>query len=76
MPRGTLAGHLAATGFADTGRAEALLAELGLAVTTDEGPDEPLLRSLSGAADPKTARVTPTDQRRLSASSRRTQLAR
>ncbi len=32
MPRGTLAGQLAAMGFADTGRARALIAELGLAV--------------------------------------------
>ena len=55
MPRGTLAGHLAAMGFADTARAEALLAELELAVTTDEGPDGPLLRALSGAADPDLA---------------------
>jgi [glutamine synthetase] adenylyltransferase / [glutamine synthetase]-adenylyl-L-tyrosine phosphorylase len=59
MPRGTLAGHLAAMGFADTARAEALLTELGLAVGTaagdDEGPDEPVLRALSGAADPDQA---------------------
>jgi [glutamine synthetase] adenylyltransferase / [glutamine synthetase]-adenylyl-L-tyrosine phosphorylase len=54
-PRGTLAGHLAAMGFADTARAEALLTELGLAVTTDEGPDGPLFRALSGAADPDLA---------------------
>jgi len=42
-------------GFADTARAEALLAELGLAVSTGEGPDELLLRALSGAADPDLA---------------------
>ncbi|HKD88497.1 MAG TPA: bifunctional [glutamine synthetase] adenylyltransferase/[glutamine synthetase]-adenylyl-L-tyrosine phosphorylase [Streptosporangiaceae bacterium] len=68
MPRGTLAGHLAAMGFADTARAEALLTELGLAVGTadsDEagglagaveiGPDNLVLRALSGAADPDLA---------------------
>jgi len=68
MPRGTLAGHLAAIGFADTARAEALLTELGLAVgtagghettglpgSTEDGPDEALLRALSGAADPDLA---------------------
>jgi len=55
MPRGTLAGHLAAMGFTDTARAEALLAELGLAVSAGEGPDEPLLRALSTAADPDLA---------------------
>jgi len=56
MPRGTLAGHLAAMGFADTARAEALLTELGLAVSgDDDGPDGLLLRALSGAADPDLA---------------------
>jgi [glutamine synthetase] adenylyltransferase / [glutamine synthetase]-adenylyl-L-tyrosine phosphorylase len=70
MPRGTVAGHLAAMGFVDTARAEALLTELGLAISTagadDEGPDGPLLRALSGAADPDLAlpglaRMTPDD---------------
>jgi glutamate-ammonia-ligase adenylyltransferase len=68
MPRGTLAGHLAAIGFADTARAEALLTELGLAIgtaggdettglagSTEDGPDGLLLRALSGAADPDLA---------------------
>jgi [glutamine synthetase] adenylyltransferase / [glutamine synthetase]-adenylyl-L-tyrosine phosphorylase len=55
MPRGTLAGHLAAMGFADTARAEALLTELGLAVSASDGSDEVLLRALSGAADPDLA---------------------
>ncbi len=65
MPRGTLAGHLAAMGFADTARAEALLADLGLAVdgaetggtesSPGEGPDRVLLHSLSSAADPDLA---------------------
>ncbi|HUB37477.1 MAG TPA: bifunctional [glutamine synthetase] adenylyltransferase/[glutamine synthetase]-adenylyl-L-tyrosine phosphorylase [Streptosporangiaceae bacterium] len=55
MPRGTLAGHLAAIGFADTARAEALLAELGLAAGAADGPDAPLLRALSDAADPDLA---------------------
>ncbi len=35
MPRGTLAGQLAAMGFADTARARALIAGLGLAVGGD-----------------------------------------
>ena len=55
MPRGTPAGHLAAMGFTDTARAEALLTELGLAVGAGDGPDELLLRALSGAADPDLA---------------------
>ena len=55
MPRGTLAGHLAAMGFTDTARAEALLTDLGLAVGAGEGLDELLLRALSGAADPDLA---------------------
>jgi hypothetical protein len=43
MPRGTLAGQLAALGFADTGRAQRLLfEELGLDA---EGADGPLIRT-------------------------------
>ena len=52
MPRGTLAGHLAAMGFTDTARAEALLADLGLVA---DGPDEQVLLALAGAADPDLA---------------------
>ena len=47
MPRGTLAGQLAAMGFADTARARALIAELGLAV----GGDGTVLQD-AGAARP------------------------
>ena len=53
MPRGTLAGQLAAMGFADTGRARMLLTdELGL---DPEGPDAPLVEALAAAADPDLA---------------------
>jgi [glutamine synthetase] adenylyltransferase / [glutamine synthetase]-adenylyl-L-tyrosine phosphorylase len=59
MPRGTLAGQLAAMGFADTARAQQLLAETGIdaagAYTGSAGPDRPLLRALAGAADPDLA---------------------
>ena len=47
MPRGTLAGQLAAMGFADTARARALIAGLGLAV----GGDGTVLQD-AGAARP------------------------
>ncbi|MGO9296321.1 MAG: bifunctional [glutamine synthetase] adenylyltransferase/[glutamine synthetase]-adenylyl-L-tyrosine phosphorylase [Streptosporangiaceae bacterium] len=51
--RGTLAGQLAAMGFADTGRAQQLLAsELGLDVA---GADAGLVQSLAAAADPDLA---------------------
>ena len=53
MPRGTLAGQLAAMGFADTGRARRLLTEdLRLDL---EGADAGLLEALAGAADPDLA---------------------
>ncbi len=59
MPRGTLAGQLAAMGFADTARAEALISELDLgagnAAGEDSGTDRPLLEALAGAADPDLA---------------------
>ena len=53
MPRGTLAGQLAALGFADTARARRLLFEdLGLDA---DGADAPLVEALAGAADPDLA---------------------
>ena len=53
MPRGTLAGQLAAMGFGDTARARQLLTgDLGL---DPEGPDAPLVEALAGAADPDLA---------------------
>ena len=53
MPRGTLAGLLAALGFADTARAQALLTgDLGLDVT---GADAPLTEALAASADPDLA---------------------
>ncbi len=59
MPRGTLAGQLAAMGFADTARAEAQISELELGVGNvageDNGLDRPLLEALAGAADPDLA---------------------
>jgi [glutamine synthetase] adenylyltransferase / [glutamine synthetase]-adenylyl-L-tyrosine phosphorylase len=59
MPRGTLAGQLAALGFADTARAQHLLAELGIDAAAgdahDGSPDRPLLLALAGAADPDLA---------------------
>jgi glutamate-ammonia-ligase adenylyltransferase len=51
-PRGTLAGQLAAMGFADTGRARLLLAELGV---TESEPGSPLLDALARSADPDLA---------------------
>jgi glutamate-ammonia-ligase adenylyltransferase len=60
MPRGTLAGQLAAMGFADTARAQLLLAELGIeaAGNAEDSADRPLLRALAGAADPDLALAT------------------
>jgi glutamate-ammonia-ligase adenylyltransferase len=63
-PRGTLAGHLAAMGFADTARARALLADLGL---TAAGPGSLLLDALARSADPdlaltSLARMTPDSE--------------
>jgi [glutamine synthetase] adenylyltransferase / [glutamine synthetase]-adenylyl-L-tyrosine phosphorylase len=51
-PRGSLAGQLAAMGFADTAKAKRLLAELDLA---QDGPDAAILGSLAAAADPDLA---------------------
>jgi [glutamine synthetase] adenylyltransferase / [glutamine synthetase]-adenylyl-L-tyrosine phosphorylase len=51
MPRGSLAGQLAAMGFADTGRARQLLAALGL----EPGRHDGLLGALAAAADPDLA---------------------
>jgi [glutamine synthetase] adenylyltransferase / [glutamine synthetase]-adenylyl-L-tyrosine phosphorylase len=71
MPRGTLAGQLAALGFADTARARKLIAELGLAAEDTmadgvpaAGADGPLVTALAGSADPDLAlaalvRMTP-----------------
>ena len=53
MPRGTLAGQLAAMGFVDTARAQRLLGELGIDV--GDSDDRPLLHALAGAADPDQA---------------------
>ncbi len=58
MPRGTLAGQLAAMGFTDTARAQLLLAELGIEAadgSPDSNPDRPVLHALAGAADPDLA---------------------
>jgi glutamate-ammonia-ligase adenylyltransferase len=52
MPRGSLAGQLAAMGFADTSQAQRLLSELGLA---EPGSDGVLLHALAAAADPDQA---------------------
>ena len=70
MPRGTLAGHLAAMGFADTARAEALLAELGIPEGSADDGSEQLLQALSSAADPDLAlaalvRMVPGSELRL-----------
>ncbi|HSR86664.1 MAG TPA: bifunctional [glutamine synthetase] adenylyltransferase/[glutamine synthetase]-adenylyl-L-tyrosine phosphorylase [Streptosporangiaceae bacterium] len=57
-PRGTLAGQLAVMGFANTSRAQQLLAELGIDVApgdADASPDRPLVQALAGAADPDLA---------------------
>ena len=51
-PRGTLAGHLASIGFADTARARQLLGELGLAA---DGVDGPILAALAASANPDLA---------------------
>jgi glutamate-ammonia-ligase adenylyltransferase len=51
-PRGSLAGQLAAMGFADTARAHRLLAELSLA---ESGADREVLAALAAAADPDQA---------------------
>ncbi len=54
-PRGTLAGQLAAMGFADTARARQLVTELHLDAVAVSGADVPLLQALAGAADPDLA---------------------
>ncbi|HYK68026.1 MAG TPA: bifunctional [glutamine synthetase] adenylyltransferase/[glutamine synthetase]-adenylyl-L-tyrosine phosphorylase [Streptosporangiaceae bacterium] len=51
-PRGTLAGQLAAMGFADTAQAGQLLTELGLRGDAASSAGGPVLAALSGAADP------------------------
>jgi [glutamine synthetase] adenylyltransferase / [glutamine synthetase]-adenylyl-L-tyrosine phosphorylase len=61
-PRGTLAGQLAAMGFADTARAQRLLGDLGIDV--GDVADRPLMHALAGSADPDQAlaalaRMTP-----------------
>ena len=69
MPRGTLAGQLAAMGFVDTARAQALIGELALDVggagddgrgppdggPAGDGADAQLLQALAAAADPDQA---------------------
>ncbi len=52
MPRGSLAGQLAAMGFADTARAQRLLADLPWA---GPGPDPAVMAALATAADPDLA---------------------
>ncbi|MBO0832523.1 MAG: hypothetical protein J2P29_11205, partial [Actinobacteria bacterium] len=54
-PRGTLAGQLAAMGFADTARARQLLTELGFDGDTADSADKPVLDALAGSADPDRA---------------------
>jgi [glutamine synthetase] adenylyltransferase / [glutamine synthetase]-adenylyl-L-tyrosine phosphorylase len=54
-PRGTLAGQLAAMGFADTARARQLLTELGLHAGAPSTADATLLQALASAADPDLA---------------------
>ena len=58
-PRGTLAGQLAAMGFANTARAQQLLAGLGIESVVGEpedgSPDRPVLQALAAAADPDLA---------------------
>ncbi len=67
MARGTLAGQLAAMGFADTARTRQLLTgDLGL---DPEGADAPLVEALAAAADPDLAlaalaRMAPGDDLR------------
>src|SRR5262249_49143673 len=63
MPRGSLAGQLAAMGFADTARAQQLLAALGL----EPGRHDALPGALAAAADPDQAlaalsRMAPGDE--------------
>ncbi len=61
MPRGTLAGQLAAMGFGDTARAQQLLIELAIdaaSADADNGkgaPDRPVLQALASAPDPDLA---------------------
>jgi [glutamine synthetase] adenylyltransferase / [glutamine synthetase]-adenylyl-L-tyrosine phosphorylase len=69
MPRGTLAGQLAAMGFVDTARAQVLIGELALDVgaagddgrglpdggPAGDGADAQLLQALAAAADPDQA---------------------
>ncbi len=54
-----MAGQLAAMGFADTARAQQLLAGLGIEIVVGEpedgSPDRPLLQALAAAADPDLA---------------------
>jgi [glutamine synthetase] adenylyltransferase / [glutamine synthetase]-adenylyl-L-tyrosine phosphorylase len=54
-PRGTLAGQLAAMGFADTARARQLVTELGLDAGAPSSADATLLQALAAAADPDLA---------------------
>jgi [glutamine synthetase] adenylyltransferase / [glutamine synthetase]-adenylyl-L-tyrosine phosphorylase len=54
-PRGTLAGQLAAMGFADTARARQLVTELGLHAGAPSTADATLLQALAAAADPDLA---------------------
>ncbi len=63
-PRGTLAGQLAAMGFADTARAQQLVTELELGAGPSRGADSSVLQALAAAADPDLAlaalaRMTP-----------------
>jgi [glutamine synthetase] adenylyltransferase / [glutamine synthetase]-adenylyl-L-tyrosine phosphorylase len=51
-PRGSLAGQLAAMGFADTARAQSLLAEIPW---IGSGPDREIVAALAAAADPDQA---------------------
>ncbi len=55
MPRGSLAGQLAAMGFADTATAQRLLAGLGYGSSGNSGDDGPLLSAVAAAADPDQA---------------------
>jgi [glutamine synthetase] adenylyltransferase / [glutamine synthetase]-adenylyl-L-tyrosine phosphorylase len=52
MPRGSLAGQLAAMGFSDTARAQRLLADIPW---SGSGPDREVLAALAAAADPDQA---------------------
>jgi glutamate-ammonia-ligase adenylyltransferase len=55
MPRGSLAGQLAALGFADTATAQRRLAGLGFGSSGNSADDGPLLTALAAAADPDQA---------------------